>query len=160
MNNMVITGRLAKPPEQRKTKAGDKVCHLGVVSEVRSVGEKKALYFNCTVWGSLAGPCLDHLVQGQAVTIVGDFDFEEYEKRDGTKGFSLKINVKQIDFGAKPRGQEDDTRRTESDYQGGNRTQRPKDRQEDEQERLAREAARRERETYGDETGGDDDLPF
>lgn len=161
---MTIVGRLTKMPELKYTKAEQAICGFDIASDNGFGDNKKTMFFQCSVWGKMGASCIQHLTKGQSVTIVGELSVEEYNRRDGSNGVALKINVKQVNFGAKPREhmeQENHSSvRTEGNYQGGNQAQRPKDRQIEEIERLASESSRRERETYGDDGGTNDDLPF
>ena len=55
-------------------------------------------YFRCLIWGERAEKTAQYLKKGVAVTVFGEFLLNEYQKRDGTKGFSLDVNVSNFEF--------------------------------------------------------------
>jgi single-strand DNA-binding protein len=50
-------------------------------------------WFNCTAFGRLADTCNQYLSRGQQVYVEGRLRSRQYDRRDGTPGFSLDVTV-------------------------------------------------------------------
>lgn len=50
-------------------------------------------WFNCTAFGRLADTCNQYLTRGQQVYVEGRLRSRQYDRRDGTPGFSLDVTV-------------------------------------------------------------------
>jgi single-strand DNA-binding protein len=55
-------------------------------------------WFNCTAFGRLADTCNQYLARGRQVYVEGRLRSRQYERRDGTPGFSLEVNVTEVQF--------------------------------------------------------------
>ena len=79
-------------------------------------------WFNCTAFGRLADVCNQYLVRGQQVYVEGRLRSRQYDRRDGTPGFSLDVNITDVQFLGRRGEQQDggsaDQRR--DNYDGGN----------------------------------------
>lgn len=99
MKRITITGNLARDPERSTTKAGaDRTVFTVAVARGR---EKEPLWFRVTALGVLAKNAASWLSKGRHVTVEGDFDFNTFDKKDGTKGSSLEILATDIDYGTR-----------------------------------------------------------
>ena len=56
----------------------------------------------CTVFGKRSAPVLDFFKKGSLVTVAGRGKYTVFEKRDGTKGNSLEMNVDDFTLPPKP----------------------------------------------------------
>ena len=98
MNQITVIGRLTSDGELRYTASGKQVSNFSVACNSGYGDNKKVQYFRCLIWGERAEKTAQYLKKGVAVTVFGEFLLNEYQKRDGTKGFSLDVNVSNFEF--------------------------------------------------------------
>lgn len=65
-------------------------------------------WFNCTAFGRLADVCNQYLTRGQQVYVEGRLRSRQYDRRDGTPGFSLDVNVTEMQMLGRRGDQPDD----------------------------------------------------
>lgn len=88
MKAITIAGRLTKDAATREA-GSDKVTGFSVAVDDRSGGEKKALFFDCSLWGKRGEALAQYLTKGSSVTVSGDFGTREYE---GKTYFTVRVN--------------------------------------------------------------------
>lgn len=102
MNVWHATGRLTRDPEQRYTQSGTALVKFGLAVNHRYTvdGEKreKVCFIDCTVWGKSGETFAKHFEKGDAVTLTGRLDLEQWEAQDGTKRSKHSITVEQWEF--------------------------------------------------------------
>lgn len=94
------TARLAADPELRFTSSGRAVCSMRLVFSKRKLNQQTnqwedagELWVNGTAWEQLGEHCAESLVKGCEVLVSGELSQREYERKDGTKGTSLELNI-------------------------------------------------------------------
>lgn len=90
MKNLTIAGRLTKDATTR-TAGSDKVTGFSVAVDDRSGGEKKSLFFDCSLWGKRGETLAQYLTKGASVTVSGDLGTREYEGKT-----YLTVRVEQV----------------------------------------------------------------
>ena len=98
MNKIIIIGNLGRDPEMRYSTSGNPMTSFSIASNHRyttAAGERReeTEWFNCTAFGRLADTCNQYLSRGQQVYIEGRLRSRQYDRRDGTPGFSLDVTV-------------------------------------------------------------------
>ena len=98
MNKIIVIGNVGRDPEMRYTASGQAVTSFSVASNRRyrtADGEQReeTEWFNCTAFGRLADTCNQYLTRGQQVYVEGRLRSRQYDRRDGTPGFSLDVTV-------------------------------------------------------------------
>ena len=101
MNKIIIIGNLGRDPEMRYSASGSPMTSFSVASNRRyttAAGEQReeTEWFNCTAFGRLADTCNQYLTRGQQVYVEGRLSSRQYERRDGTSGFSLDVTVTEM----------------------------------------------------------------
>lgn len=97
MNKIFLIGNLAQDPEKSALKDGTPVCFFTLaVPTMRT--DRAPQYYNISVIGKLADSCVTYLTKGKKAAVVGTLYAEEYRKRDGTQGFSLKVSASEVEF--------------------------------------------------------------
>ena len=102
MKSITIAGNLAR--EWESADYGDRKVFrnsIAVNSKKKIDGEwqKQVLFFNVSAWGR-RGEVLDEFTKkGHFLVVSGDFDMDTYEKKDGTTGISLRVEMKDFTFG-------------------------------------------------------------
>lgn len=102
MNNLTILGNLTREPETKNinTRSGGNTSVTNfslAVNEWRN-GEQKTEYFRCTTWGRMAENAYKFLHQGSKVCVRGPVHGRQFQKRDGTSGFVMEVDVQDMDF--------------------------------------------------------------
>lgn len=103
MNKIIIIGYLGRDPEMRYSPSGQPMTNFSIASSRRyttAAGEQRdeTEWFNCTAFGRLADTCNQYLARGRQVYVEGRLRSRQYERRDGTPGFSLDVNVTEVHF--------------------------------------------------------------
>ena len=103
MNKIIIIGNLGRDPEMRYSTSGNPMTSFSVATNRRyttATGEQRdeTEWFNCTAFGRLADTCNQYLTRGQQVYVEGRLSTRQYDRRDGTPGFSLDVFVTDVQF--------------------------------------------------------------
>jgi len=99
MNNLNFTGRLGRDHEIKALPNGTALCEFAVAFDSGFGDRKVSTWVLCKIWGKRAeGGLPPYLVKGQQVAISGELTNRTYDKKDGTKGYSLELNVNTIDL--------------------------------------------------------------
>ena len=101
MNKLFLIGNLTKDPELSETASGVSVCRLSLAVNrpyQDSDGERKADFFNVTVWREKADNCGRYLSKGNKVAIVAFLQNRSYEDKDGNKRFVTDIVADEVEF--------------------------------------------------------------
>jgi single-strand DNA-binding protein len=86
---LTISGNLGRDPEL-KTTDQSQVASFSV--GVRT-GKDETTWVNCSVWGKRAETVAAYFKRGNKVTLTGSGKIRNYEKKDGSLGSSLEMNV-------------------------------------------------------------------
>jgi single-strand DNA-binding protein len=91
----IIMGNVGKEPELRYTANGTALCKFSVAVNETYIqdGERKekAIWYNVTAFGKGAENAGQYLEKGQQVLIRGKMNFGQFEKQDGSKGYSSDL---------------------------------------------------------------------
>ena len=93
-----ITGRIGRDAETRSTQTGKTVTGFVIATDHGFGDRKKAIWIDCALWGERGERVASYLTKGKAISVHGELSEEEYQKRDGTQGHKLKLDVKGFDF--------------------------------------------------------------
>ena len=66
-------------------------------------------FHDVIVFGKQADTCNQYLVKGQTVNVTGRIQTRSWDKEDGTKAFRTEIIANNVEFGAKPKGNDNGT---------------------------------------------------
>ena len=113
MNKIIIIGNLGRDPEMRYSPSGQPMTSFSIASNRRYTtagGEQReeTEWFNCTAFGRLADVCNQYLTRGQQIYVEGRLRSRQYDRRDGTPGFSLDVNVTEMQMLGRRGDQPDD----------------------------------------------------
>ena len=98
MNKIIIIGNLGRDPEMRYSASGTPMTSFSIATNRRyttAAGEQReeTEWFNCTAFGRLADTCNQYLARGRQVYVEGRLSSRQYNRQDGTPGFSLDVMV-------------------------------------------------------------------
>jgi single-strand DNA-binding protein len=93
------TARLYAEPELRFTQGGKAVCSLPLVFSKRKKNdqgvweEAGSMFVRGTAWDQLGEHAGESLAKGDEVIVTGELSVREFERKDGSKGQSVELNV-------------------------------------------------------------------
>ena len=98
INKAIVMGRLGKDPELRTTNSGKQWATVSLAtSESWGKGDdrkEKTIWHNIVVWVEPTARYLcDYARKGSLVYVEGQIEIRQWDKDDGTKGYSLEIVV-------------------------------------------------------------------
>ena len=97
MLNMTAHGNLGRDPELKQT---DK-SQVASFSIAARTGKDQTTWIDCSVWGKRAETVMQYLHKGDRVTVVGSGRIRIFDKKDGSEGKSLELNVSDFTLPAK-----------------------------------------------------------
>ena len=101
MNKVYLIGNLTRDPEISTTTSGISVCRMSIAVSRRfsnAEGGRDTDFFNVTAWRGTADNCARFLKKGNKIAVSGSIQTRNYEKADGTKGFSVDIVADEVEF--------------------------------------------------------------
>lgn len=103
VNKVIMTGRLTRDPELRRTASDRAVTQMGIASSRRYKardGEWKEMtaFVNVVAWGRQAETCAEFLRKGSAVFVEGRLSSRSWETQDGQKRSTIEVNADRIQF--------------------------------------------------------------
>jgi len=107
MKNIVIAGRLTRDAELRRTQNGEPVLGFSVAVDDGYGQNKRALFFDCSLFGKRGESLGNHLGKGTSVTVSGDFSTREH---NGKTYLTVRVNELTLQGGG-ARGSNDDAER-------------------------------------------------
>jgi len=135
VNTGTFAGHLGRDAETRQTGSGS-VTNFSVAVQVGWGENKRTLWVGCAMWGERGEKVAQYLTKGTPVTVSGDIDLRQFDKKDGTAGAEITCNVQRLTLqGAK-----------------GDRSER--------QDAAAPAAGKRTSAEVADDFDGDSALPF
>lgn len=97
MNTAQFAGRLGRNADLRQGDTPSKsVANFSVAVNVGFGEKKRTLWVGCALWGERAEKLAQYLTKGSAVTVSGDVDLRQYDKKDGTAGAEITCNVQRL----------------------------------------------------------------
>ena len=104
MNKIIISGNLARDPDEATTKSGISVCRFTVAVNKYASG---ADFVDVTCWRNLADNCAMYLAKGSKVIVSGSLATDEYTTKDGETRKKLYINAEEVEFLSSPNKKEE-----------------------------------------------------
>ena len=108
MNNVILTGRIAKDLELRYTQTGKAYCRLTLAvdrgmskdkkQEAEAKGQPTADFINCVVWNKLAETINRYSGKGRKILVEGSIQTDNYTAQDGTKKYTTDILVNRAEI--------------------------------------------------------------
>ncbi|WP_103171579.1 single-stranded DNA-binding protein [Paracoccus sp. SY] len=99
MKNLTIAGRITRDAVTRSTQQGEKVTGFSVAVDDGYGQNKRAMFFDCSLWGKRGDSLAQHLTKGSQVTVSGDLSTREHEGKT-----YLTIRVADLTLQGKPQG--------------------------------------------------------
>jgi len=96
--NLTLVARLARDPELRTTSNGKSVCSLTLPVDTGFGDNKTTTWWTATLWGKRAEAAANYLRKGAWVSVSGPARIRQYDKRDGSAGFSAEVDASSWEF--------------------------------------------------------------
>lgn len=105
MNVVVLTGRLTKDIELKKTQSGTSVVNFTIAVNrlAKAEGQPEADFINCQAWGKTADNMAFYLRKGALIGVHGSIQVSSYENNQGQKVYVTKVIANTVQF-LEPRG--------------------------------------------------------
>jgi single-strand DNA-binding protein len=97
MNVGIFSGNLGRDAELNST-AKDNVLNFSVGVNVGNKAAPETMWISCALWGKRAETLKPYLVKGMKVTVTGACKLRTYQKKDGSQGTELSLNVQDLDL--------------------------------------------------------------
>jgi single-strand DNA-binding protein len=96
-NHITIIGNVqGSEPELKYTSGGMAILTFSVVDNHGKDEKKKTMWHNVTVFSKLAENVANTVTKGSTVIISGRYEQDEFTKKDGTKGKSIKLIADEV----------------------------------------------------------------
>jgi single-strand DNA-binding protein len=95
-NHITVHGKIGQEPEMRYTGSQMAVISFSIADTYGKDDKKKTTWHNITAFGSLAENFASSVSKGDTVIVTGRLEQEEFTKKDGTKGKSIKIIAEEV----------------------------------------------------------------
>lgn len=100
INRVVLTGRLTKDLELRRTQSGTSVVSfsLAVGRNFRREGQPEADFINCVAWNRQAETMAQYLHRGSLIGVDGRLQTRSYENQQGQRVYVTEVVVDNFTF--------------------------------------------------------------
>ena len=101
MNKVMLTGRLVKDPELRRTNTDIPVVQFALAVNrtfTGNSGERQADFINCVVWRNQAENLAKYMRKGSQIGVEGRLQVRTYEDTGGVKRYVTEVICDQIHF--------------------------------------------------------------
>ena len=100
MLNLTAYGTVGKDPEQRDF-SNSTVTNFSLAVNRKTKDEETTTWINCAVWGNRGDVVMEYVKKGMRLVVTGQAHHREFQRKDGSAGISLELNVD--DFSLPPR---------------------------------------------------------
>jgi single-strand DNA-binding protein len=106
INRVVLTGRLTRDLELRRTQSGTSVVSftLAVDRNLKKEGQPEADFINCVAWNRQADTMAQYLHRGSLIGVDGRLQTRNYENQQGQRVYITEVLVESFTF-LEPRNQ-------------------------------------------------------
>ena len=98
MLNITAVGNLGRDPEAFQAGATPAV----KFPLAARTGKDETTWLNCVVFGARSATVLDYFKKGSKVTVTGKGSQRFYQKKDGSEGSSIEVNISDFTLPEKP----------------------------------------------------------
>ena len=99
-NVIVISGNIGKDATTR-TVGDSVVTGFSLANDTGWGDRKKTTWYECSWWGKRGSALAQYLTKGKNITVVGEVSQRQYTKNDGSVGYSLDVEVRDVTLPSK-----------------------------------------------------------
>ena len=103
-NVWTFTGHLGRDGELRKTPSDTSVLSFAVPVKSGYGDREQTDWVDCAMFGKRAEGLANYLKKGVPVTVTGEVRLETFQKRDGTQGSKISVNVSDVTLQSRASG--------------------------------------------------------
>ena len=106
MNQVIITGNLARDPELRSA-GGTPVCSFTVAVQrgyKGPDGKAPVDFLPVVAWRALGENCAKYLAKGHKCAVIGEVNVRSWQDQQGQKRYATEIVARSVEFLGAPRG--------------------------------------------------------
>jgi single-strand DNA-binding protein len=96
MNKCILTGRITKDLELRKTNNDKSVCNFTIAVNERATEDVD--FIDCEVWGKAAENLCEYQSKGNMIAVFGRLKRRDYEDKDGVKRTKNYVIADDVEF--------------------------------------------------------------
>lgn len=96
MNKCILTGRITKDLELRKTNSDKSVCNFTIAVNERATEDVD--FIDCEVWGKAAENLCEYQSKGNMIAVFGRLKRRDYEDKDGVKRTRNYVIADDVEF--------------------------------------------------------------
>lgn len=96
MNKCILTGRITKDLELRKTNSDKSVCNFTIAVNERATEDVD--FIDCEVWGKAAENLCEYQSKGNMIAVFGRLKRRDYEDKDGVKRTKNYVIADDVEF--------------------------------------------------------------
>jgi single-strand DNA-binding protein len=115
LNKAFVLGNITRDPELKTTPSGQSVCSFSVATNRswtdKASGKKQEAveFHNIVAWGKTGELVSTYMKKGSQILVEGRLQTRSWDdKKTGSKRYSTEIVAENIQFGAKPRSDQDE----------------------------------------------------
>ena len=97
MNAVTLIGRMTREPETTETKAGKKICRMGIAVD-NAVAEGQTLFIDVVAFARQAETCQQYLGKGDLVGVEGRLDLNQWNGPDGKQRSKHSVIARRVEF--------------------------------------------------------------
>ena len=101
MNKVMLTGRLVKDPELRRTNTDIPVVQFTLAVNrqfANREGERQADFINCVIWRQQAETFAKYLRKGSLIAVEGQIQTRSYDDPSGAKRYITEVVTDRFEF--------------------------------------------------------------
>lgn len=108
MNNVILTGRIAKDLELKYTQNNKIYCRFTIAvdkgiskekkQELEAKGQATADFINCVAWGTTAEVLNKYTAKGKKILVYGSIETGSYTAQDGSKRYTTDVLVNRAEI--------------------------------------------------------------
>lgn len=119
INRVTIAGNITKPIELKALPSGNKVAAITLATnrvwkDKNGQKQEDTQFVDFVAFGNQAETLARYCVKGQSMYMEGRWSNRSWDKTDGTKGYKTEVVLEKFEFGAKPKGYENQSSDLES----------------------------------------------
>ncbi|MBO7172360.1 MAG: single-stranded DNA-binding protein [Bacteroidaceae bacterium] len=109
-NNVIITGRLTKDPEYRKSESGVSFANFRVATSKKYGEIEKKLFIKCKAFRSNADFVNKFFHKGDGIEVAGQLWTEDWTSQDGSQRSEIVLEVSEASFPPSKKSQSEASR--------------------------------------------------
>ena len=102
LNKIIVTGRLGRDPELRRTQAGTAVASFSLAVDRdfkdKTTGERACDWIDVVAWRQTGEFAARYLTKGRMVVVEGRLQMRDYTARDGSKRRAAEVVADSVYF--------------------------------------------------------------